>query len=92
MVVCVWVVPPGESSAVRNKQRYIVRVSPYCTPDQLVYEVIRKRLVPQGLMEQQLIENCKAFQRDFLLKICGLDDYLLHPCPINQYKVSHLND
>lgn len=49
MVVCVWVVPLADSaSPAKSKQRYIVRVSPDCTPDELVYEVIRKRLVPQG--------------------------------------------
>ena len=48
MVVSVWVVPLGDINSIKSKQRYIVKVSPYCTPDELVYEVIRKRLVPQG--------------------------------------------
>ena len=55
MVVSVWVVPLGDINSIKSKQRYIVKVSPYCTPDELVYEVIRKRLVPQGKAKQTAI-------------------------------------
>ncbi|XP_067951586.1 phosphatidylinositol 4,5-bisphosphate 3-kinase catalytic subunit alpha isoform-like isoform X2 [Watersipora subatra] len=86
MVICVWVVPLGEANTGKNRQRYIVKVNPSCTPEELVYEVIRKRLVPQGLPEDQLKANCELFQRDFLLRVCGLEEYLLEPCPLTQYK------
>ena len=45
IMVCVWIVPQNDRE---RHNKYTVRINPYSTPDDLVYEVIRKRLVPQG--------------------------------------------
>lgn len=40
-----------------------------------------------GLEEEVLVSNCKKYKGTFVLRVCGLDEYLLRQCPISQYKV-----
>lgn len=43
----------------------------------------------EGLEQEVLETNCRKFQSTLVLRVCGLDEYLLEQKPISQYKVTN---
>lgn len=48
MVVNVWIVASTALPQTKSKQKYTVQVPADCAPHDIVYEVVRKKLVPHG--------------------------------------------
>lgn len=81
--MCVWVLSPtGE------KQKYTVKVSKDDYPESVTQEAILKKLKCMKLTKEQQKERAREHQHSYLLKVCGIDQYLLERFPLSQYKVS----
>ncbi|GIY18285.1 hypothetical protein CDAR_473592 [Caerostris darwini] len=81
VIVCVWVLSPtGE------KQKYTVKVSKDDYPESVTQEAILKKLKCMKLTKEQQKERAREHQHSYLLKVCGIDQYLLERFPLSQYK------
>lgn len=81
IIICVWVLSPtGE------KQKYTVKVSKDAYPESITQEAILKKLKCMKLTKEQQQQRAREHQRSYLLKVCGIDQYLLTGFPIAQYK------
>ncbi|XP_010771377.1 phosphatidylinositol 4,5-bisphosphate 3-kinase catalytic subunit alpha isoform-like [Notothenia coriiceps] len=55
-------------------------------PEQLIAESIRKKSRSMHLSPQQLRLCVQEYQGQYILKVCGCDEYLLEKYPLSQYK------
>lgn len=83
IIICVWVLSPtGE------KQKYTVKVSKDDYPESVTREAILKKLKCMKMTKEQQQNCAREYQHSYLLKVCGIDQYLLERYPLSQYKVS----
>ncbi|XP_035226902.1 phosphatidylinositol 4,5-bisphosphate 3-kinase catalytic subunit alpha isoform-like isoform X2 [Stegodyphus dumicola] len=81
VIVCVWVLSPtGE------KQKYTVKVSKDAYPESVTHEAILKKLKCMKMSKEQQQHCAREHQHSYLLKVCGIDEYLLERFPLAQYK------
>lgn len=85
VIICVWVLSPtGE------KQKYTVKVSKDDYPESVTREAILKKLKCMKMTKEQQQICAREYQHSYLLKVCGIDQYLLERFPLSQYKVSSI--
>lgn len=83
LIVTIWVVVSPSNA----KQKYTLKISHDCVPEQLIAEAIRKKTRSMHLSAQQLRLCVQEYQGQYILKVCGCDEYLLEKYPLSQYKV-----
>lgn len=82
LIVTIWVIVSPSNS----KQKYTLKVSHSSLPEQLIAESIRKKSRSMHLSPQQLRLCVQEYQGQYILKVCGCDEYLLEKYPLSQYK------
>uniref|UniRef100_A0A3P9N196 Phosphatidylinositol 4,5-bisphosphate 3-kinase catalytic subunit alpha isoform n=1 Tax=Poecilia reticulata TaxID=8081 RepID=A0A3P9N196_POERE len=82
LIVTIWVI----MSPSNSKQKYTLKVSHDSLPEQLIAESIRKKSRSMHLSPQQLRLCVQEYQGQYILKVCGCDEYLLENFPLSQYK------
>ncbi|KAK5931618.1 hypothetical protein CesoFtcFv8_000124 [Champsocephalus esox] len=82
LIVTIWVIVSPSNS----KQKYTLKVSHDSLPEQLIAESIRKKSRSMHLSPQQLRLCVQEYQGQYILKVCGCDEYLLEKYPLSQYK------
>ncbi|XP_013776261.1 phosphatidylinositol 4,5-bisphosphate 3-kinase catalytic subunit alpha isoform-like [Limulus polyphemus] len=82
LIVCVWVLSYGG-----EKQKYTVKVPKDAYPESITQEVIMKTLKCTKLTREEQRQQAQEHQKKYLLKVCGVDQYLLGRYPITQYKI-----
>ncbi|XP_061618955.1 phosphatidylinositol 4,5-bisphosphate 3-kinase catalytic subunit alpha isoform isoform X5 [Phyllopteryx taeniolatus] len=82
LIVTIWVIV----SPTNSKQKYTLKVSHDSLPEQLIAESIRKKSRSMHLSPQQLRLCVQEYQGQYILKVCGCDEYLLEKYPLSQYK------
>ncbi|XP_075764519.1 phosphatidylinositol 4,5-bisphosphate 3-kinase catalytic subunit alpha isoform-like isoform X2 [Pelodiscus sinensis] len=82
LMVAVWVLVAPQ----QDKQKYTLQMPHDALPEQLVAEAIRKRTRSMQLSPEQLRRCVQEYRGQYLLKVCGCDEFLLAPCPLSQYK------
>ncbi|KAM6909112.1 phosphatidylinositol 4,5-bisphosphate 3-kinase catalytic subunit alpha isoform [Xenentodon cancila] len=82
LIVTIWVIVSPSNS----KQKYTLKVSHDSLPEQLIAESIRKKSRSMHLSPQQLRLCVQEYQGQYILKVCGCDEYLLEKFPLSQYK------
>lgn len=81
IIVCVWVL-----SSTGEKQKYTVKVPKDAYPENITQETILKNLKCSKMTKEQQQQSAREHQCSYLLKVCGIDQYLLERFPICQYK------
>ncbi|XP_059573268.1 phosphatidylinositol 4,5-bisphosphate 3-kinase catalytic subunit alpha isoform-like [Alligator mississippiensis] len=79
--VAIWVITPPS-----NKRKYMLKVSHACVPEQVIAEAIRKQGWGMLLSPEQLKRCVLEYQGNYVLKVCGCNEYLLEKYPLSQYK------
>ncbi|CAG0915768.1 unnamed protein product [Notodromas monacha] len=70
-----------------GKQSYTIAVSKDVFPESLIAQVVVKKTKSLRLTKEKLNEIIEEHQTTFVLKICGVEEYLfLNKHPISQYK------
>ncbi|XP_071187572.1 phosphatidylinositol 4,5-bisphosphate 3-kinase catalytic subunit alpha isoform-like, partial [Salvelinus alpinus] len=82
LIVTIWVIVSPSNS----KQKYTLKISHDSLPEQLIAEAIRKKTRSMHLSVQQLRLCVQEYQGQYILKVCGCDEYLLEKYPLSQYK------
>ncbi|XP_074797271.1 phosphatidylinositol 4,5-bisphosphate 3-kinase catalytic subunit alpha isoform-like isoform X2 [Natator depressus] len=82
LMVAVWVIV----SPHLDKQKYTLAAPHDALPGQVIADAIRKRSRSLHLAPEQLQRCLQEYQGQYLLKVCGADEYLLQECPLSQYK------
>lgn len=81
VIICVWVLSPtGE------KQKYTVKVPKDDYPESITREAILKKLKCMKMTKEEQHTCAWEYQHSYLLKVCGIDQYLLERFPLSQYK------
>ena len=83
IIICIWVV-----SANGDRQKYTVKVSHKAYPEHVIAEAIRKKTRSMHMTPEQQKKCVQEYRDSYLLKICGVEQFLLEGYPISQYKVS----
>lgn len=83
LIVTIWVIVSPSNS----KQKYTLKITHDSLPEQLIAEAIRKKTRSMHLSAQQLRLCVQEYQGQYILKVCGCDEYLLEKYPLSQYKV-----
>lgn len=79
----IWVIVSPSNS----KQKYTLKIAHDSLPEQLIAEAIRKKTRSMHLSAQQLRLCVQEYQGQYILKVCGCDEYFLEKYPLSQYKV-----
>lgn len=79
----IWVIVSPSNA----KQKYTLKIAHDALPEQLIAEAIRKKTRSMHLSAQQLRLCVQEYQGQYMLKVCGCDEYLLEKYPLSQYKV-----
>ena len=74
-----------------EQQKLTVRVSKDAFPETVVGEAIGKKSKSFRITREQQIQLIEDHQKNFVLKVCGTEEYLLERYPICQYKVRHFS-
>ncbi|XP_016382436.1 phosphatidylinositol 4,5-bisphosphate 3-kinase catalytic subunit alpha isoform-like [Sinocyclocheilus rhinocerous] len=82
LIVTIWVIVSPSNS----KQKYTLKITHDSLPEQLIAEAIRKKTRSMHLSAQQLRLCVQEYQGQYMLKVCGCDEYLLEKHPLSQYK------
>ncbi|KAI7793942.1 hypothetical protein IRJ41_011090 [Triplophysa rosa] len=82
LMVTIWVIVSPSNS----KQKYTLKITHDSLPEQLIAEAIRKKTRSMHLSAQQLRLCVQEYQGQYILKVCGCDEYLLEKYPLSQYK------
>ena len=72
----------------RQKQKYTVAVQHDVHPDQIIREVIFKRIrnMDKHKSQEDKIKVVEETQSAYVLKVAGSDQFFLQACPVSQYK------
>ncbi|MBN3312706.1 PK3CA kinase, partial [Atractosteus spatula] len=82
LIVTIWVIV----SPSNDKQKYTLKTPHDSLPEQLIAEAIRKKTRSMHLSPEQLRLCVQEYQGQYILKVCGCDEYLLEKYPLSQYK------
>ncbi|ELV13459.1 Phosphatidylinositol-4,5-bisphosphate 3-kinase catalytic subunit alpha isoform [Tupaia chinensis] len=82
IIVVIWVIV----SPNNDKQKYTLKISHDCVPEQVIAEAIRKKTRSMLLSSEQLKLCVLEYQGKYILKVCGCDEYFLEKYPLSQYK------
>ncbi|XP_051956820.1 phosphatidylinositol 4,5-bisphosphate 3-kinase catalytic subunit alpha isoform isoform X2 [Xyrauchen texanus] len=83
LIVTIWVIVSPSNS----KQKYTLKIAHDSLPEQLIAEAIRKKTRSMHLSAQQLRLCVQEYQGQYILKVCGCDEYFLEKYPLSQYKI-----
>ena len=70
-----------------EQQKFTVRVAKDAFPETVVGEAVCKKSKSLRVTREQLIQLIEEHQKNYVLKVCGTQEYLLERYPICQYKV-----
>lgn len=74
-----------------EQQKFTVRVSKDAFPETVVGEAVSKKSKSLRVTREQQIQLIEEHQKNYVLKVCGSQEYLLERYPICQYKVNHIS-
>ena len=83
LIVCVWIM-----SGVDAKQKITVKVVHDARPEDVIGEAIRKKTRSMHLTPEHQQMCISEHQESYLLKICGIKQYLIGSHPMCQFRVS----
>ncbi len=72
-----------------DQQKLTVRVSKDAFTETVVAEFIGKKSKSLRMSREQQIQLIDEHQKNYVLKVCGTQEFLLERYPICQYKVVH---
>ena len=70
-----------------EQQKLTVRVSKDAFPESCIGEAIAKRSKSLRMTREQQMQLIEEHQKNFVLKVCGTQEFMLERFPICQYKV-----
>lgn len=82
VIVMVWVVAED-----KNRSKYSVKVPHTATPTDIIAETIRRRSRLMNMTPEHIQRCIEEYSHAYMLKVCGMDQFLLAECAISQYKV-----
>ncbi|XP_064459270.1 phosphatidylinositol 4,5-bisphosphate 3-kinase catalytic subunit alpha isoform-like [Ornithodoros turicata] len=82
VMVCVWVL-----TDTNGKQTHTLEVHKDTHPENVIREAILKKLQKcSKLSKEEQLARAEECQKHYLLKVCGVNQYLLKSYPLSQYK------
>ncbi|XP_054919880.2 phosphatidylinositol 4,5-bisphosphate 3-kinase catalytic subunit alpha isoform-like [Dermacentor andersoni] len=81
VMVCVW----GLSDS-GEKQKHTLEVHKDTVPEAVIREAILKKLKCSRLSREEQVALAQEHQHNYLLKVCGVNQYLLKSYPLCRYK------
>lgn len=72
----------------QDSTKITVKVRPDALPEDVVTEVVQRRVITLNMSAEQRQTCVKQHQRSYILKVCGCEEFLLGSYPISQYKVN----
>lgn len=84
-MVCVWVL-----SDSGEKQKHTLEVDKDTRPENVIKEAILKKLKCSRMPKEEQLAKAQEYQKHYLLKVCGVNQYLLKTYPLCRYKVGTL--
>lgn len=81
VMVCVWVL-----SSMGEKQKHTLSVHKDTRPENVIKEAILKKLKCSNMHKEQQLAKAQEYQKHYLLKVCGVNQYLLKTYPLCRYK------
>ncbi|XP_041377444.1 LOW QUALITY PROTEIN: phosphatidylinositol 4,5-bisphosphate 3-kinase catalytic subunit alpha isoform-like [Gigantopelta aegis] len=81
LIICVWVV-----SSNKDRTKYSVKVPYDATATDVIAETIRRRSRNMDMSQEHTQRCIEEYRHDYVLKVCGCDQFFLEECAITQYK------
>ena len=85
IILCIWQMAGSE------QQKFTFRVSKDVFPETVIVDAVSKRSKNLRLTREQQLQLIDEHQKNYVLKVCGMEEYLLERYPICQYKVNKTN-
>jgi len=82
IILCIWQLAQDGA----EQQKFTVRVSKDAFPETVVGEAVSKKSKSLRVTREQQLQLIDEHQKNYVLKVCGTQEYLLERYPICQYK------
>lgn len=73
-----------------EQQKFMLKVSKDAFPETVVSEAVGKKSKSLRLTREQQLQLIDEHQKNYVLKVCGTQEFLLERYPICQYKVTNI--